>query len=484
MRSPLPKAIPALARRGLLRQALVTNHERRVLRAPGGPVSVVAFASTGGRMLAGDAGGGLRVYSTNGRLERTFAVAGPVAAASFSPDGALVLGAAGREAVLWRAGTGERLQTLHLPGAVTSAVFSRDGRVVLTTTARGATVWRTDTGRPVAVLEKRAAVKGAFSPDGGLVATLDAKTTHDRPHVRIFDARTGRLLHVLAPTDRARGRRRFLRTPPSWRRQASRARTSGMPGAAGRSALASSTGPAWPPTRPSARTAICSPSRPKTAAFGSGIWRRVTVATSFRSHHFCPRGRVEPGWGASWRMPAWTGPCMCCRRTSPSEAAWWAISSATVPLCGQLPGGRTDARCSAAAQTARRDCGTPSSIKNCAPSEATAAPRWSVVRRRRAPHRVGRKRGRHRPDLECSRPAPSARPLAPARGRRRRVQPGRPPGRDCELGRHRRNLELDDRRPAPNAARGRPGVRRKVQLRWGDRRDWGRRRWHPSLESQ
>ena len=183
----------------LLRQALVANHERRVLRAPG-PVSVVAFASTGGRMLAGDAGGGLRVYSTNGRLERTLAVAGPVTAASFSPNGALVLGAAGREAVLWRAGTGERFQTLHLPGAVTSAVFSRDGRVVLTTTARGATVWRTDTGRPVAVLEKRAAVKGAFSPDGRLVATLDAKTLPpDRPHVRIFDARTGRLLHVLAP---------------------------------------------------------------------------------------------------------------------------------------------------------------------------------------------------------------------------------------------------------------------------------------------
>jgi WD40 repeat protein len=184
----------------VLRQALVANHERRVLRAPGGPVSVVAFASTGGRMLAGDAGGGLRVYSTNGRLERTLAVAGPVTAASFSPNGALVLGAAGREAVLWRAGTGERLQTLHLPGAVTSAVFSRDGRVVLTTTARGATVWRTDTGRPVAVLEKRAAVKGAFSPDGRLVATLDGKTLpHERPHVRIFDARTGRLLHVLAP---------------------------------------------------------------------------------------------------------------------------------------------------------------------------------------------------------------------------------------------------------------------------------------------
>ena len=186
---------PGARAEGVLRRALVANHERRLLRARG-PVSVVAFAPKGGRMLSGDAGGGLRVYSANGRLERTLAVAAPVTAASFSPDGALVLAAAGREAMLWRAATGERLRTLHLPGAVTSASFSRDGRLVLATTARGSTVWRRDSGPPVAVLGKRSAPKGEFSPDGRLVATLDAGK-HAR--VRVFDSRTGRLLHVLAP---------------------------------------------------------------------------------------------------------------------------------------------------------------------------------------------------------------------------------------------------------------------------------------------
>jgi WD40 repeat protein len=186
---------PGARAEGVLRQALVTSHERRVLHAPG-PVSVVAFAPTDGRFVAGSAGGGLRVYSTNGTLERTLAAAAPVTAASFSPDGALVLGAAGRDAMLWSAATGERLHTLHLAGAVTSALFSRDGRVVLTTSGRGTTVWRTDTGQPVAVLERRAATKGAFSPDGRLVATLDAGK-HAR--ARVFESRTGRLLHVLAP---------------------------------------------------------------------------------------------------------------------------------------------------------------------------------------------------------------------------------------------------------------------------------------------
>ena len=186
---------PGARAEGVLRQALVTNHERRVLRAPA-PVSVVAVASKGGRMVVGDGSGRLGVYSANGRLERTLAAAGPVTAASFSPNGSLVLGAAGREARLWSAATGERLHTLHLPGAVTSASFSRDGRLVLTTTGRGTTVWRADTGHSVAVLEKRAATKGAFSPDGRLVATLDAGK---HAPVRVFDSRTGRLLHVLAP---------------------------------------------------------------------------------------------------------------------------------------------------------------------------------------------------------------------------------------------------------------------------------------------
>lgn len=179
----------------VLRQALFTNHERRILSTRA-PISLVAFASSGGRMLAAGTDGGLRVYSRDGRLERTLKAAAPVAAASFSPDGTLVLGAGGREAVLWRAATGERFHTLHVPGAVSSAVFSPDGRLVLTTSGHGATVWRTDTGRPVAQLGRQAAAKGSFSPSGRLVATLAAEK-HAR--VRVFDARTGRLLHVLAP---------------------------------------------------------------------------------------------------------------------------------------------------------------------------------------------------------------------------------------------------------------------------------------------
>ena len=382
---------PGARAEGVLRQALVANHDRRVLRAPGS-VSVVAFAPTGGRMLAGDAGGGLRVYSTNGRLERTLAVEGPVTAASFSPNGALVLGAAGREAILWRAATGERLQTLHLPGAVTSASFSRDGRVLLTTTARGATVWRTDTGHPVAVLERRAATKGAFSPDGRLVATLDAKKLpHVRPHVRIFDARTGRLLHVLAPRAELEGvafssDNRLLATTSFQGTYLWNARSGRQVG--GRLF-----------DRPGVETdAAFSPDGNLLAVAGQdGSVRIWDVAKGDRLFYF--PAHTNPVLAVAWSPDGLFLADASADRTvhvlsatdRPRRPPGRATSSATVPLCGRSPGGRTDARCSAAAQTARRDSGTPSSIRSCAPRSAPRRRAGSVVRPRRAPHRVGRR---------------------------------------------------------------------------------------------
>ena len=67
---------PGARAEGVLRQALVANHERRVLRSTA-PVSLVAIASSGGRMLAAGTDGGLRVYSRDGKLERTLTGSSP-----------------------------------------------------------------------------------------------------------------------------------------------------------------------------------------------------------------------------------------------------------------------------------------------------------------------------------------------------------------------------------------------------------------------
>ena len=189
---------PGARTEDVLRQALKADRMRRVLPA-NGPVSLVDYAPGGGRMLAAGADRRVRIYSRAGQLERTLSVGGSVAAASFSPNGKLVLAAGGRDLGVWEAATGNRLRSRRLPGAATSAMFSRDGRLLLTTSLGGATLWRSATGRRVSALELRPVRTGAFSPDARLVATLDAVKSGKRPRVRIFDTRSGRLLHVLAP---------------------------------------------------------------------------------------------------------------------------------------------------------------------------------------------------------------------------------------------------------------------------------------------
>ena len=102
-------------------------------------------------MLSGDAGGGLRLYSTKGRLERTLAVGAPVTSASFSPDGATI------------------------------ATASLDGTVRL---------WDTATRLPVATLPRALAHGVAFSRDGKLLATVGAD-----PAVQLLELADRRKLH-------------------------------------------------------------------------------------------------------------------------------------------------------------------------------------------------------------------------------------------------------------------------------------------------
>jgi WD40 repeat protein len=188
---------PSSRTEAVLRQALGAARLRRVLPA-GGPVSVVAFASSGLRMLAAGSDRHVRIYSAGGALERTLSLGAPVTAASFSPKGELVVAAGGREVTVWDAVAGTRLRTLQLPGSATSATFSPNGRLLLTTAARGGSVvWRIETGKRLTTLEQRPVLTGTFSPDGRLVATL--ALSGRRVAARVFDARTGRLLHLLAP---------------------------------------------------------------------------------------------------------------------------------------------------------------------------------------------------------------------------------------------------------------------------------------------
>jgi WD40 repeat protein len=190
---------PGARAKAVLREALVANRLRVVLQQ-GGPVSVVAYAPHGGRMLAAGDDRRLRIYSVHGVLQRTLFIGHPVRSASFSPNGRLVVATGGSEATLWNAATGARLHRLRVRGAVKSAEFSTDGRLLLTTASSGSTLWHTANGSRLEVLEQGPTVAGDFSPDGSLVATLEARRRHSTPsRARVFDVASGHLLYLLAP---------------------------------------------------------------------------------------------------------------------------------------------------------------------------------------------------------------------------------------------------------------------------------------------
>ena len=130
------------------------------------------------------------------RTTRVIDVGDPIGEVAFSPDGTLLAAApdqGARNVVRLYAGDGSR-QVGTRRG--TDASFGPRGRR-LVTAGRSAVVSNPRTGRRLLALRHPAGVLSAsFSPDSSLIAT----TSPDR-RVRLWDARTGSLIHVLPGSD-------------------------------------------------------------------------------------------------------------------------------------------------------------------------------------------------------------------------------------------------------------------------------------------
>src|SRR5207244_2065722 len=99
----------------------------------------------------------------------------------------------------WRSGDGRSIRELgRHGGAVTSVAFSGSGDRLVSASSDGtARVWRVATGGLVSTLSHDGPVsRASFSPDGGLVATV-SRDQQQRLRARIYDASSGRLVHVL-----------------------------------------------------------------------------------------------------------------------------------------------------------------------------------------------------------------------------------------------------------------------------------------------
>ncbi len=168
----------------------------RVIHEPG-PVAGAVFDPNGSAFVTRGTDGIARLYTSDGRLLRTFDQGGALTVAVFSPQGLLLTAGANRTARIWDPRTGGMLGELTgNVGAVLGAAFPPGGRLLATASSDGSTrLWAFPSGKLDTVMlgHSNAVTSVAFSPDGSSLVT----TSLDRT-ARIWKSSTGSLGAVLA----------------------------------------------------------------------------------------------------------------------------------------------------------------------------------------------------------------------------------------------------------------------------------------------
>ena len=220
----------------VLRSSLAAMRETRIVQV-GGRVVFAAFAPHGERLLVASSTGRVGIYGRSGNVLGTLPRQHALTEAAWSPDGrTFATGSLDGTVALWRVGqstpvrtidtpspvaalsfdrttllaasgthvrlvdlTSGRTKTVGFPGAVVAAVLDPAGKVFAVSTRLGkgmsASIRSTRTGRLVAHLHEDQIRSFAFSPDGSMLAS----GSYDRT-ARIWNARTGKLVHVLPHT--------------------------------------------------------------------------------------------------------------------------------------------------------------------------------------------------------------------------------------------------------------------------------------------
>jgi WD40 repeat protein len=227
------KLAPGQDTADILRSSLGAMRETGILRL-GGQIAAAAFAPRGERLLVASSDGRVSLYSRSGHLLTGLPRQHHLTVAAWSPDGGLfATGTADGSVSVWRAGSSTPLRTISTGSPVVALSFDRTMLLVAsgthvrlvdlasgrTTTVRfrsgilaalldptghvfavsdrlgkttGASLVSARSGRVIARLREDGIRSFAFSSDGRLLATGSRDST-----ARIWNARTGKLLHVL-----------------------------------------------------------------------------------------------------------------------------------------------------------------------------------------------------------------------------------------------------------------------------------------------
>jgi WD40 repeat protein len=216
---------------GVLRSSLLAMREERIIRL-GGTIVYAGFAPRGGKLLVASSNGKLAVFDPKTARFAYLDGQAPLTTAAWSPNGeAFATGSTTGDVVIW--GSDSSRKEIHLGSSITSLAFA--GKTLLI--ASGADVRLADavtgkvrtfafqglveaaaldptgtvfavafrhgpstsaelvnarTGRPIRLLPEQGIRSFAFSPKGRLVVSGSIDLT-----ARIWNARTGRQLHVL-----------------------------------------------------------------------------------------------------------------------------------------------------------------------------------------------------------------------------------------------------------------------------------------------
>ncbi|MDE0504016.1 MAG: cohesin domain-containing protein, partial [Candidatus Poribacteria bacterium] len=161
-------------------------------------IGEAAFSPDGETLAVASDEGLVRIWDTESG-EQIGMITGhgrPIRGAAFSPDSKLIAGFVGREMALWNADTGERSSKLsEIRSKASAAAFSPTGGLIALGGVGEVHLWDLNADAPVRTLIglPNKVRWLAFSPDGSLIAGAD---TSRQPVVGLWNARTGRLLHL------------------------------------------------------------------------------------------------------------------------------------------------------------------------------------------------------------------------------------------------------------------------------------------------